>query len=56
LTTHIAEGGRRPDEGGFIKNIAKNLENTERVINFLRNRENFKLEKIMLILFVSKKV
>jgi hypothetical protein len=32
-------GGRRLDEGGFIKNNAKNLANTERVINFLRNRK-----------------
>jgi hypothetical protein len=38
------EGGRRPDEGGIIKNNAKNLV------------KNFKSEKIMLILFVSKKV
>jgi hypothetical protein len=38
------EGGRRPDEGGFIKNNAKNLLknliNAERVIIFLRNRKS----------------
>jgi hypothetical protein len=40
------EGGRRPDEGGFIKNNTKNLTNTEKVINFLRNRK-FQVEKII---------
>jgi hypothetical protein len=32
LLSLAGEGGRRPDEGGFIKNNAKNLANTERVI------------------------
>jgi hypothetical protein len=38
LLSLAGEGGRRPDEGGFIKNSAKNLlknlANTERVIIF----------------------
>jgi hypothetical protein len=41
LLSLAGEGGRRPDEGGSIKNntknLLKNLANAERVINCLRN-------------------
>jgi hypothetical protein len=44
LLSPAREGGRRPDEGGFIKNNTKNLTNAERVINFLRYRK-FQVEE-----------
>jgi hypothetical protein len=43
LLSLAREGGRRPDEGGFIKNNAKNLQKKltmlKKVINTLRNRK-----------------
>jgi hypothetical protein len=36
LLSLAGEGGRRPDEGGFIKNNAKNLTDTEKSYKFLK--------------------
>jgi hypothetical protein len=54
LTTHIAEGGRRPDEGGFIKNNAKNLRknltDADKNYKYLKEIENFKWRKLLILL------
>jgi hypothetical protein len=50
LLSLAREGGRRPDEGGFLKNNAKNLTTLKKAINTLKI-ENLQLEEIDFVLF-----